>query len=87
MFIDATINSRPSKSNLIDSSATHNFIVDQEAQRLGFTIEKDPEKMKAVNFEALPIMEVSKRVPLKLEPWLGEMDLVMVRMDDFDGGT
>ena len=63
MFIDATINSRPRKSTLIDSSATHNFIADQEAQRLRLTIEKDPEKMKAVNSEALPMVGVSKRVP------------------------
>ena len=85
MFIDATINSRSSKSTLIDSGVTHNFIVDQEARRLGLTIEKDPRKVKAVNFEALPIVGVSKRVPFKLGAWSGQMDLVMVCMDDFDG--
>ena len=40
--------------------------------------------MKTINFEALPIVGVSKRVPLKLGVWSEEMDLVMVRMDDFD---
>ena len=39
--------------------------------------------MKAVNSEAWPIVGVSKRVPLKLGAWSGEMDLVMVRIDDF----
>ena len=34
MFVDATINSRPSKSTLIDSGATHNFIANQEARKL-----------------------------------------------------
>ena len=77
MFVDATINSRPSKSTLIDSGATHNFIADQEARRLGLTIEKNPEKMKVVNFEALPIVGVSKRVPFKLGAWRGELDLVV----------
>ena len=71
MFVDAIINSRPSKSTLIDSGATHNFITDQEARRLGLTIEKDPGKMKAFNSEALPIVGVSKRVPLKLGAWSG----------------
>ena len=37
MFIDATINSQPSKSTLIDLGATHNFIANQEARRLGLT--------------------------------------------------
>ena len=40
--------------------------------------------MKAVNSEALPIVGVSKRVPFKLGTWTGEMDLFVVRMDDFD---
>ena len=84
MFVDATINSRSSKSTLVDSGVTHNFIADQEARRLGLTIGKDPGNMKAVNFEALPIVGVSKRVPFKLGAWTGELDLVEVRMDDFD---
>ena len=84
MFVDATINSRPSKSTLIDSGATQNFIADQEARKLGLTIENDPKEMKSVNSEVLPIVGVSKRVPFKLGTWTGEMDLVMVRMDDFD---
>ncbi|XP_022972955.1 uncharacterized protein LOC111471475 [Cucurbita maxima] len=82
MFVDATINSRLSKSTLIDSGATHNFIVDQEARRLGLTIGKDHGKMKVVNSEALPIVGVSKRVPFKIGDWTGELDLVVVRMDD-----
>ena len=84
MFVDATINSRPSKSTLIDSGASHNFIADPEARRFGLAIEKNPRKMKVVNSEALPIVGVSKRVPFKLGTWTQEMDLVVVRMDDFN---
>ena len=40
--------------------------------------------MKAVNSEALHIVGVSKRVPFKLGAWTGELDLVVVRLDDFD---
>ena len=61
-----TINFRSSKSTLINSGATRNFIADQEARRLGLTIEKDPRKMKAINSEALTIVGVSKRVPFEI---------------------
>ncbi|XP_022975706.1 uncharacterized protein LOC111475733, partial [Cucurbita maxima] len=84
MFVDATINFQPNRSTLIDSGATHNFIADQEARRLGLTIGRDPGKMKAINSEALPIVGVSKRVPFKIGDWTGELDLVVARMDDFD---
>ena len=40
--------------------------------------------MKAVNSEALPIVGVSRRVPFKLGAWTEELDLVVVRLDDFD---
>lgn len=40
--------------------------------------------MKAVNLEALPIVEMSKRVPFQLVEWTGNDDLVVVCMDDFD---
>ena len=84
MFVDASINSKPAKGTLVDSGATHNFISEQEARRLELKIEKDTGKMKAVNSEALPIVGVSKRVPLQLAGWTGNVDLVVVRMDDFD---
>lgn len=84
MFADTIINSRPTKGTMVDSSATHNFISKQEACRLELKIERDTSKMKAVNSEALPIVGVSKRVPLKLAKWTWSVDLVVMHMDDFD---
>ena len=52
--------------------------------KVGLTIENDPRKKKVVNSEAWPIVGVSKRIPLKLEAWSREMDLAVVRRDDFD---
>ena len=40
--------------------------------------------MKAINFETLPIMRISKKASLKLGEWKGDVDLVVVCMDDFD---
>ena len=84
MFVDAIINSKPARGTMVDSGATHNFISEQEARRLELKVEKDAGKMKAVNSEALPIVGVSKRVPLQLAEWTGSVDLVVVRMNDFD---
>ena len=40
--------------------------------------------MEVFNLETLPTVGVSKRVSLKRGAWSGEMDLVVVRMDNFD---
>ncbi|XP_065036694.1 uncharacterized mitochondrial protein AtMg00860-like [Musa acuminata AAA Group] len=37
---------------MVDTSVTHNFIVDREAKQLGLILEKNPSRMKAVNSEA-----------------------------------
>ena len=83
MFVDAAINLQPSKNTLVDLATTHNFIFDQKVRKLRLKIE-DPKKMKAINSEALPIIEISQRASLKIGAWSREMDLVVVHMDDFD---
>ncbi|KAA0056238.1 uncharacterized protein E6C27_scaffold226G00020 [Cucumis melo var. makuwa] len=83
MFINAVINSKTVKSTIVDSSATHNFIFEQEARRLKLKIE-DTSKMKAMNSKVLPIVRVSKKVSLKFDEWRGDVDLVVVCTDDFD---
>ena len=61
---------------MIDTGATHNFVSEIEAQRLGLKIEKD----------------VGRPYLLWLWPreypsdWDGKTDLVVVPMDDFDVG-
>ena len=53
MFVDATLNGKPTKSVMINTGATHNFVYDIEAKRLGLKLEKDVGRMKAVNSKAL----------------------------------
>ncbi|TYJ95559.1 Asp_protease_2 domain-containing protein [Cucumis melo var. makuwa] len=69
---------------MIDSSAIHNFITEAEARRLRLRWEKDLERMKVVNFFALPVVKLVKRTTIKLGGWKGPVNFVVVKMDDFD---
>ncbi|KAA0052886.1 uncharacterized protein E5676_scaffold186G001410 [Cucumis melo var. makuwa] len=69
---------------MIDSGATHNFIIEAEARRLRLRWEKDSGRMKAVNSIALPVIGLVKRTMIKLGGWKGLVDFVVVKMDDFD---
>ena len=60
MFIDATLNGKPVKSVMIDIGATHNFVFEVEAKRLGLKLEKDVGRMKAVNSKALATTGLAK---------------------------
>ncbi|KAA0037517.1 uncharacterized protein E5676_scaffold808G001050 [Cucumis melo var. makuwa] len=84
MYVDTWINQKQTKSTMVDSGVTHNFITEVEARRLGLRWERDSGKMKAVNSIALPIVELVKRTTIKLGGWRGPVDFVVVKMDDFD---
>ncbi|KAA0053506.1 uncharacterized protein E6C27_scaffold190G00630 [Cucumis melo var. makuwa] len=84
MYVDTWINQKPTKSTMVDSGATHNFITEVEAKRLNLRWEKDAGRMKAVNSAALPIIGLVKRTMIRLGGWSGLVDFVVVKMDDFD---
>ncbi|KAA0060753.1 uncharacterized protein E5676_scaffold451G00450 [Cucumis melo var. makuwa] len=60
MYVDTWINQKPTKSTMVDSDATHNFITEAEAKRLNLRWEKDAGRMKVVNSAALPIIGLVK---------------------------
>ncbi|TYK08452.1 uncharacterized protein E5676_scaffold654G00680 [Cucumis melo var. makuwa] len=84
LYVDTWINQKHTKSTMVDSGATHNFITEAEAKRLRLRWEKDSGRMKAVNSIALPIVGLVKRMTIKLGGWKGPVDFVVVKMDDFD---
>ncbi|KAA0046894.1 uncharacterized protein E5676_scaffold298G00720 [Cucumis melo var. makuwa] len=55
LYVNTWINQKQTKSTMIDSEVTHNFITEAEARRLRQCWEKDSERMKVVNSVALPI--------------------------------
>ncbi|GKD79680.1 putative retrotransposon gag domain, aspartic peptidase domain protein, partial [Tanacetum coccineum] len=68
---------------LVDSGATHNFVADDEAKRLGINATKGGGTIKAVNSLAKVIHGVDKDVRAKIGEWEGTIDLSVVSMDDF----
>ena len=60
MFVDATLNGKPTKSVMINTSATYNFILKVEVNHLGLKLEKDVVRMKAANSEALATIRLAK---------------------------
>ncbi|GJX08171.1 putative retrotransposon gag domain, aspartic peptidase domain protein [Tanacetum coccineum] len=81
-YVEATINS-VKVCTLFDSDMTRNFVVDDEAKRLGINATKGSGTIKAVNSLAKPIHEVAKDVQAKIGEWEGTIDLSVVMMDDF----
>ncbi|KAA0061806.1 uncharacterized protein E6C27_scaffold89G00260 [Cucumis melo var. makuwa] len=60
LYVDTWINQKQTNSTMIDSGATHNFIIELEARCLRLCWEKDSGRMKAVNSVALPIVGLVK---------------------------
>ncbi|KAA0055659.1 reverse transcriptase [Cucumis melo var. makuwa] len=67
LYVDTWINQQQTKSAMVDSGATHNFITEAEARRLRLRWDKDLGRMKAVNFVTLLIVGLVKRTTIKRE--------------------
>nr|GEZ05333.1 hypothetical protein [Tanacetum cinerariifolium] len=81
-YVEATINGVKVRA-FVDSGATHNFMADDEAKRLGINAMKGSGTLKAVNSLAKAIYRVAKDVPTKIRELEGMTDLLVVPMDDF----
>ncbi|GKB19495.1 putative retrotransposon gag domain, aspartic peptidase domain protein, partial [Tanacetum coccineum] len=81
-YMEATINGVKVRV-LVDSDATHNFVADDEAKRLGINTMKGSGTIKVVNSPTNAIHRVAKDVRAKIGEWEGTIDLSVVPMDDF----
>jgi hypothetical protein len=82
MFVNVKVNGQVVRE-MVDTGATHNFLSDRIVARLGLRVDKGNSKMKAVNYEAKPIVRVAKIVPLQIGEWSGKFYLMLVPLDDF----
>ena len=69
---------------LVDSGATHNFILTRETTRLGLKLAKYDNKLKAVNNQAQETHGLEKNVTIQMGDWKGTVDFLSVPLDDFD---
>lgn len=82
MLIDVKINGKATRA-MVDTGATHNFVAEPEAKRLGLRLEKDSSKIKAVNSAARAVHGTAKAVPIEMGKWSGRTNLMAIPMDDF----
>ncbi|KAA0057274.1 uncharacterized protein E6C27_scaffold280G001120 [Cucumis melo var. makuwa] len=76
LYVDTWINQKQTKSTMVDSGATHNFITEAEARRLRLRWKKDSRRMKAVNSVALPVLGLVKQTVIRLGGWEGPVDFL-----------
>ncbi|XP_023763067.2 retrovirus-related Pol polyprotein from transposon TNT 1-94 [Lactuca sativa] len=82
MFLETRVNGGYTKA-LVDTGASHNFLAEDEARKLGIKYTKNPGRLKVVNSLSKPIIGVAYGVPLKIAEWEGTIDLTVVHMDDY----
>lgn len=83
MYIDVTINGKATRA-MVDTGATHNFVTEGEARRLGLKYKKESGSMKTVNSSAKPIFGVARNIHTTLGDWKGQVNFTVAAMDDFD---
>ena len=69
MYVKGHIIGKMTISIMVDTGATHNFILEGEVKKLGLKLEKDIGRMKAVNFKTFTTVGVVKQVMVKLGLW------------------
>ncbi|KAJ7949948.1 Retrotransposon protein, putative, Ty3-gypsy subclass [Quillaja saponaria] len=69
MFVKGHLGGKPATSVMLDTGATHNFVSEAEAKKLGLKLEKDSGQMKAVNSKSLPTAGQAKQVSGTIWHW------------------
>lgn len=78
LYVDTTIGGKKIRA-MVDRGATHSFIGDREAQRVGLEVAKGSSQVKAVNTEPQQIVGTT-RTTLRVGDWSGEIKLTLFRL-------
>ncbi|KAK2996782.1 hypothetical protein RJ639_026463, partial [Escallonia herrerae] len=82
MYVDIKVNGKAIRA-MVDTGATHNYISSTEVERLGLTLEKGCGRVKAINSAAQPVAGIARSVLIKIGPYEGRTNFLIVIMDDF----
>ncbi|RVW89574.1 hypothetical protein CK203_043558 [Vitis vinifera] len=82
MYVKALANGKTTKA-LVDTGVTHNFVSEDETQKLELQESKEGVWLKAVNSAAKPSHGVAPRVVMHIGSWEGRIDFTVAPMDDF----
>ncbi|ESQ50931.1 hypothetical protein EUTSA_v10023044mg [Eutrema salsugineum] len=77
MYVEAQINGKKSKA-MVDTGASHNFVSEGEARRLGLTWTEGPGAIETVNLEARPLTGFARGVDFRIRAWKGQAKAVPV---------
>jgi len=69
---------------MVDSGASHNFMGEDTARRIGLKFVSAREQMKTVNSPPIEVLGIAERVDTTLGEWTGKVDFTIVRIDDYE---
>lgn len=80
-YADIVINGKHVEA-LVDTGASNSCIDTKEANRLGLRVYPFEGIAKGVNDSAKPIDGIAKKVPIKMGPWSGKQDFIVMPIDN-----
>uniref|UniRef100_A0A3Q7I7Z1 Reverse transcriptase domain-containing protein n=1 Tax=Solanum lycopersicum TaxID=4081 RepID=A0A3Q7I7Z1_SOLLC len=83
LFVDAKLNGKDVRI-MVDTGATHNFVTEQKAKKLGLNYVASNTKLKTINATPTTVNGFAAAVPIELGEWAGQTDFTIAPMDVFD---